>query len=243
MAIGANGSCRNKCLSWSVEWVSKTGEKSVRNALEVHTIAEAYDRAFPLPKHERRDGDATKESNPPKENTATAEETTDAAPSTALTASTEAAETNEEPPSRSEAEPPADTAETTAADLPITPHRGLYFYLHRPRTTTKKPVLVPLPPSAPLKDVLRERTVLEFPTVYTLSESTETLLTEKDSSSFILEEEYLRTVGPEDAADKSAESGQEDGASGPPELGPNLHDVDENKVLEVLKQDLFEPAA
>ena len=241
MATGANGLRRNKCLSWSVEWVSKAGEKSVRNALEVHTIAEAYDRAFPPPKQDRRGSDTAKESKPPQESTATTEQNTDAAPSTAPPASTEAAATNEEPLSSSDAKPPADTAETTTADLPITPHRGLYFYLHRPRTTTKKPVLVPLPPSAPLKDVLRERTVLEFPTVYTLPESTE-LLTEKETSSFILEEEYLRTVGPEDAADKSAESEQDD-ASGPPESGPNLQDVDENKVLEVLKQDLFEPAA
>lgn len=243
MAIGANRSCRNKCLSWSVEWVSKAGEKSVRNALEVHTIAEAYDRAFPPPKQGRRGSDTAKESNPPNDSIATTEETTDAAPPTAPTASTEAAEANQEPSSSSEAKPPADTAETPKTDLPITPHRGLYFYLHRPRTTTKKPVLVPLPPSARLKDVLRERTVLEFPTVSTLPESTETLLTEKETSSFILEEEYLRTVGPEDAADKSAESEQDDDASGPPESGPNLQDVDENKVLEVLKQDLFEPAA
>ena len=208
----------------------------------MHTIAEAYDRAFPPPKQDRRGSDTAKEANPPKDSTATAEETTDTAPATAPTASTEAAKQNEEPPSSSEAKPPADTAKTPATDLPITPHRGLYFYLHRPRTTTKKPVLVPLPPSARLKDVLRERTVLEFPTVYTLPESTE-LLTEKETSSFILEEEYLRTVGPEDAADKSAESEQDDDASGPPESGPNLQDVDENKVLEVLKQDLFEPAA
>ncbi|KAJ5690448.1 Zinc finger HIT-type [Penicillium macrosclerotiorum] len=131
-------------------------------------------------------------------------------------------------------------------DLSIGPHRDLYFYLHRPRTATKKPVLIPLPPSGKLAAVLRERTVLEFPTIYTLPYSAETLLAEKDTSPFILEEEYLRTAGPEQLGEESRDldqddSSPEDGASGIPGSSLDLQKVDEKKVLEVLKQDLFEP--
>lgn len=88
--------------------------------------------------------------------------------------------------------------------------------------------------------MLRERTVLEFPTIYLLPQSPETLLAE-DSSPFILEEEYLRTVAPE-GADQSAESGEENeiDLSGLPGSTVDLEGVDEKKVLEVLKQDLFE---
>lgn len=57
----------------------------------------------------------------------------------------------------------------------------------------------------------------------------------------MLEEEYLRTAAPEDSADKSAESEAEEGDdTGLPGSSVNLEGVDEKKVLEVLKQDLFE---
>lgn len=152
---------------------------------------------------------------------------------------TNSTETHPSQPSNSEAVGPSSKPSGKLQDFPITPHRNLYFYLHRPRTITKKPVLIPLPPPATLAAVLRERTVLEFPTIYLLSQSPEMLLAEKDSAPFILEEEYLRTAAPEEGADQSAESGQIDqtGLSG---SAVDLEGVDEKKVLEVLKQDLFE---
>lgn len=118
----------------------------------------------------------------------------------------------------------------------ITPHRDVYFYLHRPRTATKQPVLIPLVPNMTFTTALRGRTVLEFPTIYVLPDSPRALLTEK-SHLFLLEEEYLRTVEPDEQADDVADTipgGAGDSLTNVVDLGQ----VDEQKVLDVLKQDL-----
>lgn len=243
--FGANfGGYRHKCLSWTVEWISATGEKTLRNCLETCPFAEAYDRVFPPPRQERPNADTTKEEKEgQQEQTSASHEHTDVATASATateSATTGSSGTHPAQLSNSEAAGPSSKPSGKPQDLPVNPHRNLYFYLHRPRTTTKKPVLIPLPPSETLSAVLRERTVLEFPTIYLLPQSPETLLAE-DSSPFILEEEYLRTVAPE-GADQSAESGEENeiDLSGLPGSTVDLEGVDEKKVLEVLKQDLFE---
>jgi hypothetical protein len=151
------------------------------------------------------------------------------------------------PPTKASAKESADasTEQTDkASNQTLAPHRGLYFYLHRPRTTTKKPVLTPLLQSSTLNTVLRNRTVLEFPTIYALPESAETLFADKDNPKFILEEDYLRTAGPDEIGQSVTTSGDDDaaGIEALPGSSVNLQDVDENLVLEVLKKDLFEPA-
>ncbi|KAJ5546122.1 Zinc finger HIT-type [Penicillium frequentans] len=239
---------KHKCLSWSVEWISAAGVKNLRNCLEGHTLADCYDRGFPASKG--KTGESSKEEKKPdqQEGDAAAQDSTDIVPPATATE----AENTTEPvgeqlgqPQISEAvESSTETAAERPQDLPIGPHRGLHFYLHRPRTTVKKPVLVPLAPSMTLAAALRERTVMEFPTIYVLPESPGTLLADKDTSSFMLEEEYIRIVGPEEAAEKSAQT-EQDGAevhtSGLPGSSVDLQNVDEDKVMEVLKHDLFEP--
>ncbi|KAJ5697846.1 hypothetical protein N7488_011530 [Penicillium malachiteum] len=240
---------KHKCLSWSVEWVSTSGEKIVRNCLENCPIAEAYDRAFPLPKKEKPNPEPPKDEEQRESEAATAQDSTDAVTSDAAVVSNLAEPTAqpEQPSSTKDADISTETEKSTEEDkpqdLPIGPHRDLYFYLHRPRTRSNKPVLVPLAPLATLAAVLRERTVLEFPTLYVLADSPEKLLEEKDTASFVLEEEYIRTAGPEDAAEKASETGSEDTDNGTSGVAGtiDLDNVDEAKVLEVLKQDLFEP--
>ncbi|KAJ6005714.1 hypothetical protein N7451_003658 [Penicillium sp. IBT 35674x] len=239
---------KHKCLSWSVEWISAAGVKNLRNCLEGHTLADCYDRGFPVSKEKA--GESSKEDKKPdqQEGHAAAQDSTDIVPPATATE----AENTTEPTGEQPGQPPVSrvvesstkTVEERPQDLPIGPHRGLHFYLHRPRTTVKKPVLVPLAPSMTLAAALRERTVMEFPTIYVLPESPETLLAEKDTSSFMLEEEYIHIVGPEEAAEKSAQTeqdGAEIHASGLPGSSVDLQNVDEDKVMEVLKHDLFEP--
>ncbi|KAJ5945654.1 hypothetical protein N7454_002493 [Penicillium verhagenii] len=249
---------KHKCLSWSVEWISATGEKFLRNCLEGQGIGEAYDRGFPLPKQEKVASDSLKDEKSDQQagGPEAAQNSTDMA-SSATTAEnvTESQETQSIQPAQpiqlsdSEAvENTPEIVEEKPQDLPIGPHRGLYFYLHRPRTTLKKPVLVPLTPLMTLAAALRERTVMEFPTIYALPESPETLLAEKDTSPFIMEEEYIRIVGPEEATGKSADAEQgeaeaEAEASDLTGASADLLTADEAKVLEVLKHDLFEPEA
>ncbi|KAJ5812773.1 Zinc finger HIT-type [Penicillium robsamsonii] len=175
--------------------------------------------------------------------------TTIAAPGDPATTRIEAVDTK--PPTfpiKDPAKEPADVSTEQTDKAPnqtIAPHRGLYFYLHRPRTTTKKPVLIPLLQSSTLNTVLRNRTVLEFPTIYALPESTGTLFADKDNSKFILEEDYLRTAGPDEIAQSSTTSDDEEAAGNEalPGSSANLQDIDEKLVLEVLKQDLFEPVS
>ncbi|CEJ58403.1 hypothetical protein PMG11_07060 [Penicillium brasilianum] len=236
---------KHKCLSWTVEWISAAGEKTIRNALETYPISEVYDRAFPLPREERPSTEK-KEKEVSQEKTAAeqpltspATEKPDGSVPPATTTATESKGPESTTPEANET--PTGQAEETEQNLPVIPHRNLYFYLHRPRTTTKKPVLVPLPPTAKLVAVLHDRTVLEFPTIYALPESPEKMLESKETSPFILEEEYLRTAAPEEVGDRSTDGEQEgtteagDGAG-----GVDLKDVDEEKVMEVLRQDLFD---
>ncbi|KAH8696608.1 hypothetical protein BGW36DRAFT_381314 [Talaromyces proteolyticus] len=65
-----------------------------------------------------------------------------------------------------------------------------YFYLHRQSTPTpRQVVLVPLERESTLSDVLRGRTVLEFPTVYVLDKPAQRI---DEEEGFVLEEVYLR---------------------------------------------------
>ncbi|KAJ5994686.1 hypothetical protein N7481_001663 [Penicillium waksmanii] len=45
--------CTDKCLSWTVEWVTADGTQTARNNFETYSIAEAYDQSFPLPRKEK----------------------------------------------------------------------------------------------------------------------------------------------------------------------------------------------
>ncbi len=224
-----------------MEWISATGEKTIRNALETYPIYEAYDRAFPLPRQDRPSTEVKKETEASQEETSTEEKprTTEVPDAPAPTTTTTDTQPTNPPNQESTRRPTAQTEEQNPT-LPITPHRNLYFYLHRPRTTTKQPVLVPLPPLAKLASILRGRTVLEFPSIYALPDSPETILAAKETSKFILEEEYLRTATPEELGEtgKATESEQEGTTNAVSDVG--LAGVDERKVLEVLKQDLFE---
>lgn len=111
------------------------------------------------------------------------------------------------------------------------------FYLLRPRTSSSRRVLIPLEPTATLADCLRGRTVLEFPTIYAFP-----LSTPPPSEEFVLEEEYLKqerqeqkefedlikTVKPEALRKLSAEDPD----------GRGSDEIDGNKILDVLKQDI-----
>lgn len=239
---------RHKRLAWTIEWITSDGAKTIGDSvLDTCSVAEAYNRSHPRPKDPEPTAEATKEKQADQKNKDTpntdSNNGTVAAPDDPTPAVIEA--TDKQPQPSSTDNPVEAVTEKSDQTSPqtISPHRDLYFYLHRPRTTTKKPVLTPLLQSSSLNTVLRNRTVLEFPTIYALPESAETLFAEKDKSNFILEEEYLRTAGPEEIGQSSTMSEEDDMAGNEAVVGSsvNLQDVDEKRVLEVLKQDLFEP--
>ncbi|KIW13164.1 hypothetical protein PV08_08351 [Exophiala spinifera] len=104
----------------------------------------------------------------------------------------------------------------------------LHFYLLRPNTAKFK-CLIPIAQTSTLKDVLRDRTLLEFPTFYVREEPPESL-----PEPFISEEKYTQLYGSQMDVSLPAYSapGNDDSHPQP------LTDIDEQKVLEVLQQDL-----
>lgn len=65
------------------------------------------------------------------------------------------------------------------------------FYLHRPKTQSSYPkVLVPVDSAQSLTEVLRNRTVLEFPTIYVFETGPDEL-----PASFMLESAYVKATG------------------------------------------------
>ncbi|EAW17383.1 zinc finger HIT domain-containing protein [Aspergillus fischeri NRRL 181] len=234
---------KHKCLSWTVEWITADGKKVTRNCLESCSLAEAYDRIYPQPKERageivrkpRKDeqtlestGDQEQESEPASSEQQTQSETVEP-PSAAPTGQSATEPTPDQPSGSSESK------------HEIIPHRGVSFYLHRPRTATKQPVLIPLSPTMTFTSALRDRSVLEFPTIYALPQPPEALHAEKESPMFLLEEDFLRTQGPEtDLSEAMLQEASEDQVdAGDLDIG----NIDEKKVLEVLKQDLWEPVA
>lgn len=219
--------------------------KTIRDSvIDTCSVAEAYNRCCPRPKDQETAIEPVKEEKKEdnKEDLDTPNTTT-AAPDDPVTTVAEEADTSTTKDAVKELADASTEQMDEAPNQTIAPHRGLYFYLHRPRTTTKKPVLTPLLQTSTLNTVLRNRTVLEFPTIYALPESAETLFADKDNSKFILEEDYLRTAEPDEIGQSSTTSDDDDAAGNEalPGSSVNLQDVDENLVLEVLKKDLFEP--
>ncbi|PTU23562.1 hypothetical protein P175DRAFT_0416591, partial [Aspergillus ochraceoroseus IBT 24754] len=219
---------RNKCLNWTVEWIAEGGGKRTRNYAETCTIAEAYDRAFPLPKQPVEKDDSIPQVQAPV-----------AAPAQATAESPEIKESGQpgNPETTDSQTTPMPTDHQVPADNPpsekVTPHRNVYFYLHRPRTPTKKPVLIPLAPGMTIATALRDRVVLEFPTIYVLQDL---LATAQKESSFMLEQEYLHTHNNPESEMEDAT--RPDAGSRPLSSTVDIGDVDEGKVLEVLKKDL-----
>lgn len=223
--------------------------KTIRDSvIDTCSVAEAYNRCCPRPRdQETAIEPVEEEKEEDKKEDLDTPNTTTATPSDPVTTVVEEADTKLPPSTTKDSEKgPADASTDQMDKAPnqtIAPHRGLYFYLHRPRTATKKPVLTPVLQTSTLNTVLRNRTVLEFPTIYALPESAETLFADKDNSKFILEEDYLRTAEPDEIGQSSTTSDDDDAAGNEalPGSSVNLQDVDENLVLEVLKKDLFEP--
>ncbi|KAL2862189.1 zinc finger HIT domain-containing protein [Aspergillus lucknowensis] len=191
---GSKWHSRQKCLSWTIEWVTDNGKKRY-SCVETCSIAEAYDRVFPL--------------------------------------SREGKEKNQVPNGPAGQDKQQHGQNSTEKRLDS--HRNLFFYLHRPRTATKQPVLSPLAVDTTLTDALRGRVVLEFPTIYVLQKPLEEDRPEEEKSKFMLEGEYLRTHQDTEA---EGDEGSEYTDTQPLFGVVDIPDLDEGKVLEVLKKDL-----
>ncbi|KAE8378136.1 hypothetical protein BDV26DRAFT_197396 [Aspergillus bertholletiae] len=230
---------KSKCLNWTVEWITPDGERRNRLCLESSTLAVAYDRSFPLSKEEREQKKKDQESKMEQADANSSDKLLETDGPTPSTTPQEAVPQEAVLPNPESETKPAQISEDQPTQLPdmVTSHRDLYFYLHRPRTGTKQPVLVPLSPTATLTSALRSRTVLEFPTIYILPNSPDDLSSEEENAKFLLEKDYLRTQpkGDIDVEETSETDGEQLTGS------VDIANLDEKKVLEVLQKDLLEP--
>lgn len=130
------------------------------------------------------------------------------------------------------------TAPPAPEDSPRTNSDGastqLHIYLHRPQTCAKVPVLIPVTDqSMALGAVLRDRTVLEFPTFYVLEHSPDQISGEK----YLLEEQYIAQYKDDINPGGSGEEG-EIGEEEESEEAKRLAELNALKVMEVLRKDL-----
>lgn len=232
-------------MSWTVEWVFPDGHRSRANFVETFTIATAYSTTLSKEYNKKRklnSSEAHDICTAPSSKLPRSQNEQDKSKSKGVQKDTTPASANAISPSQPSQhhEGNENSVEKQAAGS-TEPENGTtstpHFYLHRPRARSKLPVLIPISPDKTITETLRGRLVLEFPTIYVLMESPELVPREK----FILEEEYIlkEREGLEvldelsDGAD-AAKTSQEEGEitdSGPTQL-------DEKKVLEVLKKDL-----
>jgi len=195
-----------------VEWILPGELKKVTKCLETLTIATAYSRIAPkiVPKIDRKSGQ--QQTRPPKRRKVEAriqvseDQSDQKRRELSQTLSPELIPTELNGPL---AAPSADMPQLQEGNI-IRGSPALHFYLHRPQTRSKWPVLIPLSPSQTLTDALRGRLVLEYPTLYVLPQGP----SELPKDQFISEDEYLRECGVEELAggrgDNKMNNGDED---------------------------------
>jgi hypothetical protein len=142
---------------------------------------------------------------------------------------------------------PRPTTEDVETARQSSPPIERHFYILRPRTPGPSRVLIPLSNLSTLSASLKGREVLEFPTIYVLSEPPSAL-----PQGFILESQYLNQSAESSPASVEAilsrivppEPHQEVAESGP-ELGfsegvrvSGAAALNEEKILDVLYKDL-----
>jgi hypothetical protein len=138
----------------------------------------------------------------------------------------------------------ASAVNTTDTPHPPVQHTPDYtFYLVRPRTSSTRPVLIPLRPEATLAESLTNRTVLEFPTIYMFPASAPQLPAE-----FMLEAEYLKQEAQEQReletllkdVDPQTLKGLQSGEASTTQTQTQAptDEVDSARILDVLKRDL-----
>ena len=110
--------------------------------------------------------------------------------------------------------------------------QSMFFYLHAPRLPSPQPVLIPLSSSSILADCLRNRLVLEFPTIYVLEQSSNEL-----SDGYITEGDFDKKMQHANSRERvmAQLTGNEEGEI---EQSTNREDkIDSNKLAQVLQQD------
>jgi hypothetical protein len=106
---------------------------------------------------------------------------------------------------------------------------NLHFYLHCPNTPSAIKSVVPIDPDATIADIVKERLLLEFPTIFILYDPPKML-----SKPFILEADYMKHYG--DQASWIPSIIEANVTNEEQDHAPSQ--IDEKRLLEVLQKDL-----
>ncbi|PBP18761.1 hypothetical protein BUE80_DR010438 [Diplocarpon rosae] len=194
---------KHKQINWQVEWIRERGQRTLYRALGSRPIGDFYDamceeeRRLRMSDEERRaerkelrkGREGGKE---PVVKKARFAKDTGHLTTTPLLQSPETGAWNLTPfyPTLDGDSEIQARTQVPAPSIPKPKTWTHKFYLHRPLTPASFPkVLAPISPSKPLTELLRHRDVLEFPTIYVLPCTAESLPKE-----FMLESEFLKAM-------------------------------------------------
>jgi HIT zinc finger len=200
---------RGRYFSWTIEWVLPDGSKSLAYVQALRTVGEAFMHSVggkALRKRKWTDEDAVTQ---PQEKDLVQEPQDESGRKTGKDCL--------DRPTLKEARP--------ANNLPS----DLHFYLHCPNTPSAIKSIIPIKPDATIADIVKERLLLEFPTIFILYEPPQML-----SKPFILEADYAKQYG--DQASSILSTDEANGTTEEQDQAPSQ--IDEKRLLEVLQKDL-----
>jgi hypothetical protein len=230
---------RHKCITWTVEWILQDGRRVLANVQGGRNVFDAFTNAVGrkgLPRKRKLEEDSRDETGRSAEQTskqtdavaqgAMEEELLNAKPHNAIREPID----QERNPTETEA---GDCTQEESEEPNANHNSGpkMHFYLHRPGTFSKWTCLLPVSSSSSISDLLRNRTILEFPTIYARHDAPTQL-----RPPLITEKEYEEQHGI-DVAPKMAVYAP-DSPKTSIEVVPDH--IDERKVMEVLQKDLVD---
>ncbi|KXT03299.1 hypothetical protein AC578_4738 [Pseudocercospora eumusae] len=235
---------RNHIL-WTVEWIDADGQRNISNdCLESDRLRKLYAATQVQQNHasKRRPGEseraASKRRRLERKKMAETERQAETAPTEAQQNDDVESEIEEESESAKLDVGAGATAGGEQGSSSAATQQYFYFYLLRPGTSSANKVLIPVDADTTLTATLRDKTVLEFPTIYVLPHAAHAL-----PSGYMLEEAYLGARKKEDAEwrDAARTAAEQDGsASGSKQESEASHSdaMDPNKILSMLRRDM-----
>ncbi|KAF2496252.1 hypothetical protein BU16DRAFT_371373 [Lophium mytilinum] len=234
---------KSKHLIWTVEWIFEDERRQLGELSENVALSEAYRCLVKQPPHPSKKRKLDPEVPATSSNQQSDQQDPTAEPKDVQLKSEPTEQSgplqHSGAPSETRALPPEEGS-TRSYDLSRQPGKP-YFYLVKPHTSSDRRVLAPLTADAQLSTCLQNRVVLEFPTIQILSTPPESL-----PPTFQLEFDYLEQARKEQveleqllASVKPPPDGMPIDGDVKPETGTtSVADLDDKKILEVLRRDL-----
>ena len=236
---------RHKCIMWTIEWVLQDNTPVFANVQGGRTVLEAFANTVgkkALPQKRKLEESPQCEHDRPNKHTMLQTAIQQGNPTAQKPMEVELQNDLQDAPTQEDGHEAREQSQNTQKSQEVpsmqTAHRTntvdniasqTHFYLHRPRTSSKWTCLIPILPSSSISDVLRDRALLEFPTIHARHETPDQLI-----PPFVTEKDYEKQHGIE-VATKMPVYGQEIHTTAIEDL---LDHIDERKVLEVLQKDL-----